>query len=179
MMAAIASGDTAHALKLLMAVYGAAVFAFCCRVMRDKTQAADVLQEVFEQAYRDLATWQQRSSLRSWLFGIANHRCLDAIKARGRRERRFVSHDGEHDVASPEVDPTQRLDGVTRAQALEQCLEGLSPQSRTTVLLRYQENLSYEEIGRVCDEKADTVRARVVRALPALRGCLEGKGIEP
>jgi len=47
------------------------------------------------------------------------------------------------------------------------------------VLLRFQEGLPYEEMGRMCREKPATLQARVTRALPLLRRCLEGKGIEP
>jgi RNA polymerase sigma-70 factor (ECF subfamily) len=176
--AAIAAGDRRRAVQLLMETYGPAVFSFCCRIVRDRALAADVQQEVFVQAYRDLETWEQRASARSWLFGIAHHRSLDAIKARSRHGNRFVSDEEAGERSGVDVDPLPRLDAAVRARALEECLARLTPQARSAVLLRFQEELSYEELCALSGEKSDTVRARVVRTLPVLRACLAEKGIE-
>jgi RNA polymerase sigma-70 factor (ECF subfamily) len=177
MVAAVAAGDYRTAVQLLMRHYGAAIYSFCCKNMRDPALAEDVLQDTFTQAYRDLGSWGQRSSLKSWVFSIASHRCLDAIKARKRREARFGSADALS-VASSEPDAATQLAGHERARALEACLDRLAPEIKMAVLLRYQEEMPYEEIRDKIHEKADTLRARVVRALPALRRCLEGKGIQ-
>ena len=46
-------------------------------------------------------------------------------------------------------------------------------------MLRYSEGMSYERIAEICREKAGTLQARVARAMPVLRKCLTGKGVEP
>lgn len=178
--AALDRGDHRAALRALMAEHGAAVYDYCARVLGDATLGADVHQQVFEEAYRDLGKLQRPEHARSWLFGIANHRCLDAIKARRRREKRFVGDDEAlADVADEPRDLAERVDATTVAEALSACLRALSAESRMAVLLRFQEGMTYEDMGRMCREKSTTLQARVTRALPLLRRCLEGKGIEP
>jgi RNA polymerase sigma-70 factor (ECF subfamily) len=176
---ALARGDRKTAVRMVMESYGRRVFSFCQRMTRDRTLAADVYQETLEQACRDIDSWGQLSSLQSWLFGIANHRCLDALRVKRRGLSRFATSKADLDIPAPSEDPAQRLDGLTRARALEQCLAQAGPELRTLLLLRFQQDLSYEDLARIFGEKSDTLRARLVRAFPALRSCLEKKGIQP
>jgi RNA polymerase sigma-70 factor (ECF subfamily) len=59
------------------------------------------------------------------------------------------------------------------AGALEHCLDELAPSTKSAVLLRFREGLGFEEMAVLSDEKAGTLQARVARALPVLRKCLE------
>jgi RNA polymerase sigma-70 factor (ECF subfamily) len=180
--AALERGDRRAALRALMTAYGTVVHGYCVRVLEDRTLAADVHQQVFEEAYRDLAKLRRTDMARSWLFGIANHRCLDAVKARRRTKKRFsADDDGEvlDALAADVPDPMHRLDEPALARALDACLRTLSAEVRMAVLLRFQEELTYEDMGRMCREKPATLQARVARTLPALRRCLEKRGIQP
>lgn len=170
----LARGDERGALTALMGRYGAPVYRFCRQMLRDEALTDDVHQQVFVQAYRDLARFERRSALRTWLFGIARHRCLDAIKIEGRRGRRFPLDDepGEGDAATgPSV--VDRLAAAELAEALEHCLDELAPGTKAAVLLRFREGLGFEEMAALHDEKPGTLQARVARALPVLRKCLE------
>jgi len=167
-------GDERGALTALMSRYGVPVYRFCRQMLRDEALADDVHQQVFVQAYRDLPRFERRSALRTWLFGIARHRCLDAIKIEGRRGRRFPLDDepGENDSGGgPSV--LDRLAAAEVAGALEHCLDELAPATKSAVLLRFREGLGFEEMAVLNDEKAGTLQARVARALPVLRKCLE------
>ena len=64
-------------------------------------------------------------------------------------------------------------------RALDDCLAQLTPEVRAAVLMRFQQGLRYDEIARGTGERSGTLHMRVTRALPVLRRCLEGKGIEP
>jgi RNA polymerase sigma-70 factor (ECF subfamily) len=175
---ALARGDRKLAIALLAGLYEDVVHACCHRMLRDPLRAEDVLQQVFLQAHRDLGDFAGRGSLRGWLLGITNNRCLDAIKASKRLARRM-----EDDVSAVEnavdesPDPLERVDQGRRVRALEGCLDELSPEVRMTVLLRFQLGLSYAEIGAILDARAGTLQQRVARALPALKACLERKGV--
>ena len=61
----------------------------CYRMMGSLTDAEDMLQETMLAAWRGLAGFQQRSSLRSWLYRIATNQCLNALRAASRRIPRF------------------------------------------------------------------------------------------
>lgn len=175
--ARLARGDRRGAIEALMDAYGAAVFGYCSRVLRDQVLAEDVLQQVFLEAYRDIAQFQGRSALRAWLFRIAANRCQDAIRSRKRRERVIEADDeavGAHaDPASTSVDRLERSD---LHRALDECLELLSDEVRMTVLLRFQSEMTYAEMSQPLAARSEALHARVARALPVLRRCLEDKG---
>ena len=171
-LAATAQRDWRRALTVLMEAYGNDLYRHCRQVVGDDALAEDVHQIVFVQAYRDLPRFHGRSSLRTWLYGIARHRCLDALKMSRRRRRRFLAQRELPDV----IDPAAGADAGVRAAELERALMELPPKVRIAVLLRYQDGLSYEEMAEVCGERAPTLQARVARALPRLRLCLEPRG---
>jgi RNA polymerase sigma-70 factor (ECF subfamily) len=172
--ASVAVGET---IDQLMAAHGDAIYSLCLRVLRDHVQAEDVLQQVFLEAHRDLTRFTGRSSLHTWLFSIAIHRCQDAIKARRRRIRRI--HSDEDAVATfedPGEGPEGQLHQRRRLIDLGMCLGELSSDARLAVLLRFQLGMSFEEMASNLDAKSDTLQARVKRALPVLKRCLERKG---
>jgi RNA polymerase sigma-70 factor (ECF subfamily) len=173
-LALIERGEFRPAINALMGRYGVSVYRFCRQMLRDEALVDDVHQQVFVQAFRDLPRFQQRSSVRTWLFGIARHRCLDAIKIQGRRDRRFPLDDepGASDAA-PDPSPLDQLSLAQVAGALDDCLEELAPATKSAVLLRYREGLPFDEMAGLFNEKAGTLQARVARALPVLRRCLE------
>lgn len=69
------------------------------------------------------------------------------------------------------------LEFASRDKALDRCLATLAPEVRQLMLLRYVEELTFEEIGGMLAEKPGTLQARAARAMPGLRACLEEKGI--
>lgn len=175
-LAALERGDRDLALRLLMRDYGSAVYRYCRQVLGDGDLVDEVHQMTFVQAYEGMSRFAGRSSLRTWLFGIAHHRCLDALKISRRREKRFPPLDGLPDRPAAAETAEDRLATRSRVRALERCLRELAPRVRAAVLLRFQQGVTYEEMARLEGERAPTLQARVARALPVLRRCLEGKG---
>ena len=178
-LAALDRGSPAEALAVLMRVYGSAVYRYCRRMVADDDLAQEVHQMTFIQAYEGLARFGRRSSLRTWLFGIARHRCLDLLKMDRRRRSRFDPLDSAPDLPGPGATVEDLLAERSRARLLADCIRSLAPRARDTVLLRFQQGLSYPEIARLSDEKAPALQIRVARALPLLRRCLEEKGVAP
>ncbi len=175
--AMLARGDRRGAITALMDAHGEAVFGFCVRVLRDRSLAEDVLQRVFLEAYRDIGRFQSHSTFPAWLFGIASHRCQDALKSQRRRLQRIESnHQATARFADPRAASSEQLERARIIVALEECLRGLSDEVRMTVLLRFQQGKSYEEMSELLDTKPNTLHVRVARALPALKRCLEAKG---
>lgn len=161
----------------LMKTHGRDVRGFCIRMLGDYSIADDVTQQVFLEAYRDLERSEIRVSMRGWLFGIANHRCLDLVRQRQRNEQRVENDESAMlDHADPGTGPARQLEQAQLSAALERCLRQLSPEVRATVLLRYQYGLSYDEIATQLPASAAALQVRVTRALPVLRRCLESKG---
>jgi RNA polymerase sigma factor (sigma-70 family) len=168
------NADLSAALRLLMRRHGIAVYRFCREELHDATLADDVHQQIFIEAHRDLARFGGRSTLRTWLFGIARHRVLDAAKSR-RRAAAHIEEDDTADAPDPSPPPDDQLDEARLHHALVSCLAGLGAHVRTALLLRYQQGFTFDEMGQACDEKPGTLQARVMRALPILRTCIESR----
>ena len=173
---AISCGDHRAALTRIDERFGDAVYRFVRNLMGADDLADDVYQTTLIEAYRDLASFGGRSSLRTWLFSIARHRALDALKANRRRAARFDSSTETPEVADGRPSADERMSDSQVLAALERCLEDLPPELRMVLLLRFQEGFGYDDIARITRLRNETLRARVSRAMPALRACIESKG---
>jgi RNA polymerase sigma-70 factor (ECF subfamily) len=158
----------------------------------DFTQAEDLAQETFLKAFRNLAAFDTTRRLSSWLFRIAHNTALDALR---RTRTRLVSIDEAVDrlqdptrdnpeagfpirplIAQPEPDPVERR---ALGEALEAALSELRPDHRIAVSLRYEEGLSFEEIGHVLGIPETTARSHVHRARKELSRRLAAGGWHP
>jgi RNA polymerase sigma-70 factor (ECF subfamily) len=170
--AALAAGDRHRALTLLMARHGDAVYRYALAMTHERSLAEEVRQQVFVDVYRDLGDLASTSSLPYWIFGIARHRCLDAVTARTRWNQRYKNEPPD-DPELYDDDPDRELDRGRLARILAACLAKLAPAARDAVVLRYQQELSYDEAAAVAGELPGTLQRRVARALPVLRRCVE------
>jgi RNA polymerase sigma factor (sigma-70 family) len=178
--AALAAGDHERVITILMQAYGEVVFAYCRAMVRDQSVLDDLLQTVFVQAHGSLAQFRAHSSFKTWLFGIARHRCLDELKGLRRRARRWLPWSSQRgEPATPAHDDDDDQLTHERERALAECLQGLSPELRDLVLQRFRHGLAYEEIAELTAQRAGALRVRLCRALSALRGCLIQKGCAP
>lgn len=170
-----ADAERHAAVAALFKQHGEAVYGHCLRIVRERVLAEDLMQQVFLEALRDFDQFRGQSSRRTWLFGIANHRCLDAL--RSRRRGATEPHRDERAVEEPSVTgPFERLDHAQLLAALEECLALLSPEIRATVLTRYRTDLTFQQMATDLDASPDALQMRVARALPVLLKCLERKG---
>jgi len=71
------------------------------------------------------------------------------------------------------TEPVRRIDDASLAAALLECVSELDDETRTAILLRYQQGFTFEEIAEMCNDKPGAVHARVTAALPRLRDCVE------
>ncbi len=176
-LAAIDRGDYEGALNILMEAYGASVYRYCRQLVADPDLAEDAHQMTFVQALEGLGRFRRRSTLRTWLYGIARHRCLDALKIARRRRQRFEPADDLSAEADATAGAEDRLVAGARSRILELCIGKLASRVRTAIVLRYQAGVSYPEMARICRDRPATLQARVARALPVLRRCLESRGV--
>jgi RNA polymerase sigma-70 factor (ECF subfamily) len=162
------------AMRGLMQRHGDAVYRYCRGALHDPALVDDVHQQIFIEAHRDLAKFAGRGALRTWLFAIARHRVLDAVKAHRRARVHFEDRDA---AEAPDPNPPiwERLDDARLYDALAACCSELGEHLRTAVLLRYQQGFTFEDMAEVCDAKPGTLQARVARALPKLRACIEAR----
>ena len=162
----------------LVECYFEQVYDFCVRGLRERVTAQDVTQRVFLEAFRDIARFRGDSSLRTWLFGIADLRWKDERTARERRERRFDPNPIDVvNAADPSPDPAEETERRRRSSALEDCMQHLHEPIREAIDMHYMQGVSYEDMSEILKVKPGTLQRRVARAWHSLRRCLEMKGI--
>jgi RNA polymerase sigma-70 factor (ECF subfamily) len=170
-----AKGDRDAVLHILTRGYGAGLRRYCGRLLGDDEQAEDVCQTVLLQAFIDLPSFSGRSSFRVWLYSIARHRCLDILKAVRIRQRYVVGEAAVPEPRDAHGTPEELLLREATYACLREELQRLPARSREALLLRYYEQLSYEEMAQRCEDQPATLRVRVSRALLQLRRSLESQ----
>lgn len=174
----VAAGELEEAIKLMMREYGPAVFTQVRRIVKDGEGAKDAYQQTFIQAHRDLLGFDGLSTFKTWLLVIASHRAIDHVRKAKREQQRTVPEGPLATQADDSaVDPLHLLDAPRLLRALEECMEKLSADARLAVLFRYKHERSYEDMAKDFGERSGTLHARVTRAMPVLRECIEGKGL--
>ncbi len=129
------------------------------------SQVDDAVQEVFIVVHRRLAEFEARSSIKTWLYGIAL-RVARAHRVRGRRADAADAID-DVQISAPEATrPDERATNAEAARLVQQLLDGLDDEQREVFVLAELEQLSAPEIARALDVKLNTVysRLRLARA---------------
>jgi RNA polymerase sigma-70 factor, ECF subfamily len=123
----------------------------------DPGVADDLTQETYLRAFQALAAFEGRSTVRTWLLGIARRACADHLRAVVRRRRLDARLAAQAWTDVPHPDPAQRL-------GAEDLLDRLSDERRTAFVLTQVLGLSYAEAAVVEDVPVGTIRSRVARA---------------
>jgi RNA polymerase sigma factor (sigma-70 family) len=176
--AALDALDHRLAIEILVAQHGDHIYGYCRRMLGTDIEADDISQNVFAQAFQSLTDLVQVQNPRAWLSAIARHRCLDHLKAR-RRGPEIVGDAELHAAADSGLPGTPAVEQDPRVRkALDECLDRLDARSRALLVLRFYDELSYDDIGKLTSDTPGALRVRLARALPMLRRCLEHKGVQ-
>jgi RNA polymerase sigma-70 factor, ECF subfamily len=144
--------------------HGPALLAYLQRNFGRSGSAQDMLQETFLQALRRQDRLAAADSPRAWLFGIARHVGLTAL-----RNHRPTEQLG--------VVPLQLTEPNLELEAMREAIAQLLPTMREPLELRLRENLSYEEIAAMLEIPVGTVRSRLHTAMQRLREAMDVKQI--
>ena len=146
-----------------------AVYRVAYSVVRDSALAEDVSQDAILKAWRALPTFRGDSSLRSWVLRITHNTAISTLRKR-REELRDPSLLPEHEsVSTTEGEAVGRLS----IDAFEDALNQLDDLSRSIVVLREIEGLSYDEISHMLEVPLPTVKTRLLRSRRVLAAALE------
>jgi RNA polymerase sigma-70 factor (ECF subfamily) len=131
----------------------------------------DVQQDVWLTVYRRIPELANPGAFRTWLFRITRHRAIDALRRR-KRERELLVEPGDEVVGEvpAEAEDAPGMDWAS----LERALAGIPPPQREVLLLRYRDELSYQEIAVVVGCPIGTVRTRLHHAKRKLNAHLTG-----
>ena len=169
-----------RAYRALVSRYQSRVFSLALRMVRQREDAEDLTQETFVRMFRAAARYDPTRPFAAWLFTIASRLCIDHIRRRrlpsvplmraepGSDEERTI------DIVDPGFGPEEIASRNEEERRAQDMIDSLPPHYRIVVMLRHQEDLSYDEIAAALDMPLGTVKARIHRARALLRGRIEG-----
>jgi len=169
-------GDV-RSFNLLVERYQARVYNLCLRMLGDPDAAADVTQDTFLSAFRNIRRYRG-GSFTAWLLRIATNGCYDALRARKRRPATSMDALLEDEDSAPRQfedtgeTPDERSQRNELAGEIQRGLDGLDPDQRLAVIMSDIQGLSYEEISAATGWPLGTVKSRLSRGRAALRDFL-------
>lgn len=166
-LARIAAGDRL-AMRMLYDRMSSPLYRFLQVRMRDRFEAADVMQETFLEVWRGAARFEGRSSVRTWIYGIARNRAVDRLRRSGRE----LIAEPDETVADEAPDPEAVAAASSDAARVRACLEGLSDTHRSVIELAFYQELVYREIAEIEGVPTGTVKTRILHAKQLLKRCL-------
>ena len=158
----LTAGDQ-RALGEFYDLYAGLVNGLAIRILRDRTEAEDVVQEVFVQVWRQAARFDPtRGSPEAWICTMARTRALDRL-------RRRTSRREEPEEAAPGSTETPKTE---EALAVRKAMDALSADQRKALELAYYEGLTQSEIAERLGEPLGTIKTRIRTAMIRLRDVL-------
>jgi RNA polymerase sigma-70 factor, ECF subfamily len=168
LIAAVARRDR-RSFEQLYAKYAPRVFRFAFRLSRDQSKSEEVVNDVMLEIWKSAAEFGSRSALSTWIFGIARHRTLNALRG---RTLYLGDSDEAAEVADPGPSPEARVDGGRICERLQAALDRLSTEQREVIELAFVEGLNYRQIAAIAKCPENTVKTRMFHAKKKLEPLL-------
>jgi RNA polymerase sigma-70 factor, ECF subfamily len=166
-------GNT-EAFAAIVALHERFVYNLALRTLGNPEDAADVAQDAFVRAWMALGEFREQAQFRTWLYRIVLNLCLNRVP-RLRRELQDLTHEELIDVPETETtatSPAASLEENELRSFLHREIDQLPEQYRLLVSLRYQHELSYDEIASLVGLPVGTVKTGLFRAKARLREAL-------
>ena len=170
-----------QAYRELITRYRRQVYSLALHMVRRVEDAEDLTQETFVRMFRALERYDPTRPFGAWIITIASRLCIDHLRRRRLNPMSLFQREAESDeeyVIDVE-DPGPGPDVVTIHREEErragELIDSLPEHYRIVVMLRHQQDLSYEEIATALDLPLGTVKARIHRARELLKRRIEGR----
>jgi RNA polymerase sigma-70 factor, ECF subfamily len=150
------------------------IYSLARSITANHVDAEDIVQETFLRVFKHLGSFSpDKASFRSWLMTIARNQSINVFGSIKRRALKFFSEFDSEDgspgslqnlLQSNQRDAESALSSKQQFSQLQEALRKLPERQRTALLLKAQENFSYEEIARIMDTTASSVESLIFRA---------------
>ncbi|MDA8021162.1 MAG: sigma-70 family RNA polymerase sigma factor [Thermoanaerobaculia bacterium] len=176
----------ADAFSYLVERYQRPVLSLIYRMVHDPVLAEDLAQEAFVRAYQRLDRYQPGRKFSSWLFKVAHNRTIDHLRRKkpvevdleaqaDGGESKWEVLEADEDASSPE----RHFEMGETARTIGRALADLRDNYREVLVLRFEHELSYQEIADVTGASLSSVKVLLHRARKALARELGKRGVEP
>lgn len=174
------SGDES-AYQELLEKYRLALQRHVGRMVRDKAEVDDLVQECFIKAFTALGSYSSEYAFSTWLYKIATNHTIDYLRKKKLPtmsiDRPISAKDGDIEYELPDTTyrPDKHIVDDQRKQLLHDAIDALPPKYHRVIVMRHQQEKSYEEIARELDLPLGTVKAHIFRARALLYKTLRDK----
>lgn len=154
--------------------HGRALFSLAFRILRDQTDAEEVVQDVFVQAWRQAARYDTgRGPVVAWLLMLTRSRAIDRLRQRrGLPPMRDDDVSALRDVADAGTPVDWQLLSAEQVRALRAALDELPVAQRTAIELAFYEGLTHAEVAERLEQPLGTVKTRIRLGLLRLRAAI-------
>ncbi len=171
-LARIPGGDRA-ALQTVYRLTSAKLFGVALRILGERSEAEDVLQEVYVTVWRKAADFDaSRASPMTWLIAIARNRAIDRLRAT-RASRRTEPIDAAAEVADSAPHADSALERTQDHARLHGCLDGLAAHERAALRGAFFDGNTYDDLAARMSVPLGTMKSWIRRAMIKLKSCLE------
>jgi RNA polymerase sigma-70 factor (ECF subfamily) len=168
----VAGGDRA-ALRLVYDETAAKLFGVCLRILHDRSEAEDVLQDVYLNVWRKAASFDEaRASPITWLVAIARNRAIDRVRS-GAGARLAAPIEDAGEIPDPALIANETIEAAQENRRLYSCLEELETRQQAAIRAAFIDGLTYEELAERSSVPLGTMKSWIRRGLAKLRACLE------
>jgi RNA polymerase sigma factor (sigma-70 family) len=166
------TGDRA-ALRMVYQDSSAKLFGLLLRILKDRSEAEDVLQDVYVTVWRKAALYNpERASPITWLVAIARNRAIDRLRA-GAVLRSSAPIDEAEEIADSAPAASDTLELAQAHGRLKVCLDELEPHHASAIRAAFLDGNTYEELARRMEVPLGTMKSWIRRSLMKMRACLE------
>jgi len=158
--------------------YQGKLFAYLYRLIGEREEAEDLLQDVFIKAFRNLHSYDTERKFSSWIYRIAHNEAVNHIKRKSLKKfiywDNITSTKDKLETASADEGIEDSWIRKETNEEVEAAIKRLPLKYRQVLLLRYYSDKSYEEIGEILGKPVNTVGTLIKRAKTKLSGELKG-----
>ncbi len=165
----------------LMNKYRKALYHHINRMVRDKQEIDDLVQESFIKAFSALESYSAQFAFSTWLYKIATNHTIDYLRKKKLRtfsiDKPVQTREGELEYELPDTTyrPDRHIVEDQQRQIIQDAIDALPPKYHRVIVMRHQQEKSYEEIALELDLPLGTVKAHIFRARELLNKYLRNK----
>lgn len=169
------------AYQALMEKYRNALYRHIQRMVRSKEEVDDLVQECFIKAFSALNSYSSEFAFSTWLYKIATNHTIDFLRKKKLQtlsiDRPIQTKDGELEYEVPDTTyrPDRHIVEDQRRKLIQEAIDALPPKYHRVIVMRHQQEKSYEEIAKALDLPLGTVKAHIFRARALLYKHLRDK----
>ena len=173
----VINGDT-NAFAYLVDTYKNMVFSLAFKMTKNREEAEEVSQDTFIKAFKNIHKFKGDSKFSTWLYRIAYHACLDAIKKNKNHNNSLEINEVTYNQIKSVDDILQGIERKERAKVMNDCLLKMPEEERSILWMFYFDELSLKEIIEVTNLSEANLKVKLYRARKRLLAIVE-EYVEP